>query len=70
MSKSELSSASPLGAKNYIKFVARFHANLMVSLDTGWKEKAERGGYKRGTGPMRKKKFIARWQMEASVQER
>ena len=28
----------------------------MVSLDTGWKEKAERGGYKRGTGPMREKK--------------
>ena len=27
----------------------------MVSLDTGWKEKAECGGYKRGTGPMRKK---------------
>jgi hypothetical protein len=27
----------------------------MVSLDTGWKEKAECGCYKRGTGPMRKK---------------
>lgn len=66
MSKSELSSVSPMGAKKYIQFVSRFHGFFRH-----WMERESRvWRLQTRYGSNEEKKFTERWQMEPSVQER